>query len=377
MKKKKIRLKRPAKIIVGIITFIFILFVFIFGTYFFFESKLYKIGYSHKAAYQIITQFKINYVENYPNNKTLNAAFESNSYQEKNLEHYSKINYQKHENLIRNINLLLKKGYSDREISIILAHGNDSSVYQFSKRKRVKYLEEFFTYDFARLSHYDRYIAYMNENGDDEETTIIKVNLDLDQADYVNSKNVHDYSRLVLVNKHHYLGEKYVPKGLTDVSEQYMKGKDNHAKGTNEAVSAAITMIKAAQKEGLNLLINSGYRSYQDQEDVYQTYLDLYGEDYVNKYVSKPGYSEHQTGYAFDFASGSSNIFANSEEYQWMIKNSYKYGFIYRFLKSKEEITGVKHEAWHFRYVGKEAAKKIDTEELSFEEYYAKYLDVY
>ena len=58
-----------------------------------------------------------------------------------------------------------------------------------------------------------------------------------------------------------------------------------------------------------------------------------------------------------------------------MIKISYKYGFVYRFLKSKEEITGVKHEAWHFRYVGKEAAKVMDTEELSFEEYYAKYLE--
>lgn len=374
--KKRIKLKKPAKIILSLFMVIFILFILVFGTYFFLENRLYKIGYSHRAAYNIITKFKIGYVEDYPNNKTLNAAFESDLYQEKNLEHYSKINYQKHDNLIRNINLLLKKGYSDREVSMILAHGNDSDVYQFSKRGRVKYLEEFFVYDFAKLSHYGRYIAYMNANGDDEETTIIKVNLDLDKEDYMDSKQVNDYSKLVLANNHYYLGEKYVPKSLTNVPDQYMKGKDNQAKGVNEAVSAAITMMKAAQKDGLNLLINSGYRSYRDQEEVYQTYLELYGEDYVNKYVSKPGYSEHQTGYAFDFASGVSNVFANSEEYQWMIKNSYKYGFIYRFLKSKEEITGVKHEAWHFRYVGKEVAKKIDTEELSLEEYYAKYLDV-
>lgn len=377
MKRKKIKLKKPAKIILYIFVSVFILFIAVFGLYFFLENKLYKLGYSHKAAYNIITEFKINYVEDYPNNKTLNAAFESEAYQEKNLEHYSKITYQKHENIIKNINLLLKKGYSDREISMILAHGKDEDVYQFSKRARVKYLEEFFSYEFAKLSHYDRYIEYMNENGDDEETTIVKVNLDLDKEDYVDSKKVTDYSKFVLANKHHYLGDQYIPKALTKVPEKYMKGEDNRAKGVNEAVSAAITMMKAAEKDGLNLLINSGYRSYKDQEEVYQTYLDLYGEDYVNKYVSKPGYSEHQTGYAFDFASGSSNVFASSEEYQWMIKNSYKYGFIYRFLKSKEEITGVKHEAWHFRYVGKDAAKVIDTEELSFEEYYAKYLDVH
>lgn len=373
--KRKIKLKKPAKVMIGIFGSVFLLFIIIFGTYLFIEAKLSKIGYSKEAIYHIITEFKISYVQDYPHNLTLNAAFESRAYQEKNLEHYSKITYQNHQNIIQNINSLLKRGYSDREISMILAHGSDSDVQEFAKRERIKYLEEFFVYDFAKLSHYDRYINYMNEYGDDEETTIIKVNLDLDKEDYVDSIQVTDYSKFVLANKHHYLGEQYIPKKLIKVPDQYMKGKDNHAKGVNEAVTAAITMMKAAQKDGLNLLINSGYRSYSEQEEVYQTYLGLYGENYVASYVSKAGYSEHQTGYAFDFASGSSNVFANSEEYKWMIKNSYKYGFVYRFLKSKEEITGVKHESWHFRYVGKEAAKVMDTEELSFEEYYAKYLE--
>jgi len=135
------------------------------------------------------------------------------------------------------------------------------------------------------------------------------------------------------------------------------------------------TYIIAQNEEGIYLIVNSSYRTFKEQEEVYDTYLKLYGDNYVANYVSKPGFSEHQTGYAFDFASGNSKVFIESEEYKWMVKNSYKYGFIYRFLKSKEELTGVKHEAWHFRYVGKEAAKVIDTEELSFEEYYVKYLD--
>lgn len=375
MKKKKIKLKRPAKILIKILAVILIVLLLVFSVYFFLEKKLSKMGYSRLAIPNIITKFKVRYVEDYPNNKTLNAAFETSDYQEENLEHYSKITYQKQDHLIQNINTLLKKGYSDREISMILAHGSDQDVTLFAQKKKIKYLEEFFSYSFAKLANYDRYLEYMNEYGDDEETTIIKVNLDLDKENYTDPQLIQDYSKLVLVNKHHYLGENYVPKNLVKVPTEYTISGDGTVKGTNEAVSAAVSMMKAAQKEGLHLMINSGYRSYQEQDEVYQEYLSLYGENYVLNYVSKPGYSEHQTGYAFDFASGTSNIFANSSEYKWMIQNSYKYGFIYRFLKSKEDITGIRHEAWHFRYVGKEAAKIIDQEELSFEEYYAKYID--
>ncbi len=373
--KKKVRLKKGARILVSIFIIIIVIVVVLFLFYLYLESKLNKIGYSDTASYNIIKTLKFSYVENYPNNKTLNAAFESNNYKEDNLEHYRNITYVKQKNLIKNINLLLKKGYSDREISMIVTHGDDNSVSLFAKREEIKYLEEFLSYDFARLENYDRYLAYMDEYGDDEETTIIKVNLDLDKEDYKDPVVVNDYSKTVLANKHHYLGDKYIPKNLIKVPSSYTISGDDEVKGVNEAVSSAITMIKAAKKEGLNLLINSGYRSYSEQEEVYNTYLNLYGKDYCLKYVSLPGYSEHQTGYSFDFASGNSNIFAKSEEYKWMIKNSYKYGFVYRYLKSKEEITGISHEAWHFRYVGKDIAKVMDVNELSYEEYYAMYID--
>ena len=373
--KKKVKLKMPAKIILGLFVTLFASVILFFIGYMYLESNLKKLGYSEKASEFILSNFKYQYVQDYPSNKTLNAAFESQYYDENNLEHYSKIVYKNHSHLIKNINSLLKVGYTDREISMILNHGDDKSVSDFSKRERIKYLEEFYTYSFARLENYDRYIHYMNEYGDDEETTIIKVNLNLDKEDYADYVEVNDYSNMVLANKHYYLGEAYVPKNLIKVSSEYLKNSKNEVEGVNEAVGNAITMIKAAKAEGYDLRINSGYRSFSDQEEVYHTYLDLYGENYVLNYVSRAGFSEHQTGYAFDFASGNSDVFAESEEYKWMIKNSYKYGFIYRFLKSKEELTGVKHEAWHFRYVGKEAAKVIDTEELSFEEYYVKYLD--
>ena len=144
MTKKKLKLKKPAKIILGIFALTFICFLLLFIGYSVLENKLNKLGYSDDASYNIITMFKMKYVEDYSNNKTLNAAFESSDYKEDNLEHYSKITYREQKNLIKNINSLLKKGYSDREISMIITHGDDDSVSNFVKKDKVEDLEDFF-----------------------------------------------------------------------------------------------------------------------------------------------------------------------------------------------------------------------------------------
>ena len=91
--------------------------------------------------------------------------------------------------------------------------------------------------------------------------------------------------------------------------------------------------------------------------------------------MAKPGYSEHQTGLAYDIGSKSTNVFANSKEYQWMKDNAYKYGFIERFTQKYENLTGFRKEPWHYKYVGKDIAKYIHDNNISFEEYYAVYLD--
>ena len=100
-----------------------------------------------------------------------------------------------------------------------------------------------------------------------------------------------------------------------------------------------------------------------------------YGQNYVDKYVAKPGYSEHQTGLSFDIGSRKVNVFANSKEYLWMLDNAYKYGFILRFKKKYENITGFRNEPWHYRYVGKDIAKYIYENDMTLEEYYAVFLD--
>ena len=118
------------------------------------------------------------------------------------------------------------------------------------------------------------------------------------------------------------------------------------------------------------------YRSYQDQVDITDLYLNAYGQSYVDKFVAKPGYSEHQTGLAFDIGSRNTSIFANSKEYGWMQDNAYKYGFVMRYDERYEDLTEFRKEPWHYRYVGKEIAKYIhEHNNMSLEEYFVIFLD--
>lgn len=372
-KVKKIKLKSGY---IKFLKFIGVILCILIGLYLFYArqiSLLEKIGYSKEASKNILFSFNKEYVLSVGENKTLNRAFESKDYNEKYMDNYTKIKFVDHKDLIANINKLLKIGYSNSDINIILAHGDNDSVKRFAKREKIKYLEEFFVVEYAKLDNYDRYVAYSDETGEDEESTVLYVNLDMDKEDYKDAVLIDKFSTDMLVNKHRYLDEKFVPTDLSEIDEKYASSEG--MKASRLAINAFIQMSKAAEKEDYQLVINSAYRSYQDQVDINNTYLDLYGKNYVDKYVAKPGFSEHQTGLCFDIGSRRSNVFANSSEYQWVLDNAYKYGFILRFPKKYESITGFRAEPWHYRYVGKKIAKYIHDENITLEEYYTLFLD--
>lgn len=371
--KKKLKLKKPFVKILKIIGIILVFIIGVLAFYLYQIKGITDLGYSKVAAKNILLLGKREYVKSVEDNKTLNAAFESRDYVEANLDSYSKIKYQNQKHLIKNINALIKKGYSNNNISIILSHGNDDDVSEFAKRDKIKYLEEFYNIDYAKLKYYDRYVKYSSETGEDEETTVIFVNLGMDKDSYTDPTLVTKFSSDMLVNKHYKLNEDFVPDNLVKFDKKYCN--DEVQKGNGEAVSAFAKMYDAAKKEGLDLVINSSYRSYEDQEELCNYYKELYGEGYVQKYVALPGFSEHQTGLAFDIGSLSNNVFADSKEYQWMLENAYKYGFILRFTKSNAFFTGFRSEPWHYRYVGKKIAKYIYENKISFEEYYAQFLN--
>ncbi len=371
--KKKFKLKQEAEKKIKVIGIVLGILLLIFIFYRSNINDLKQLGYSEKAANNILLKFKKKEIIMLGKNKTLNRAFESEDYLEKNFTSYSKIKYQNQKNIIKNINKLLKKGYSNDEISLILSRGNDKDVSEFAKRDKIRYLEEFFSVSYSKLKYYDRYVEYMNNSREDEETSVLYVNLDLDKEDYQEPKQVNEFSYTMLVNKHHRVDREFIPRDLKVIDTDYASEKGMKANAT--AIAQAKKMIDDAKKDDKHIIINSAYRSFDDQEEIVDTYQNLYGDSYIEKYVLKPGYSEHQTGLGIDFGSTDTNIFIESDEYEWMEDNCYKYGFIHRFKTKYEDITEIKNEAWHYRYVGKEVAKYIYENDITLEEYYVQFIE--
>lgn len=339
------------------------------------KNSLRNLGYSKEAISNIFKKFQIGTVKKIGENKTVNAAFESPSYQQENLDIYKKVEYQQHKDLIQNINALIKKGYKANEISMILSHGSNEDVTAFAKRDKVKYLEQYFSISYAKLKNYDRYLAYYDKEREDAETTVLRVNMDFDKEDYTDYTEIDNFDENVLVNKHRMLTEKFVPEKLKEVPKEYLKNKTAEITIHQKVLSAFKQMAAAALKDERYILINSGYRSFQEQVEITEYYRGVYGQNYVDNYVAKPGFSEHQTGMSIDVASRDTAIFLESDEYNWMMENAYQYGFILRYPKSKEEITGYKCEAWHYRYVGVKIAKYIHDHNITYDEYYMQFLD--
>lgn len=137
-------------------------------------------------------------------------------------------------------------------------------------------------------------------------------------------------------------------------------------------VMKAFNLMKSdASSIGLNIYIASGYRSYSYQERLYNNYTMVSGVDGADTYSARAGHSEHQTGLCFDLNS-IDDSFAYTDEGKWVNNNAHLYGFIIRYPKGNESITGYQYESWHLRYVGVDLASKLynDGEWITMEEYY-------
>lgn len=173
---------------------------------------------------------------------------------------------------------------------------------------------------------------------------------------------------LILVNKENSLSKKYKPNNLVQIPIEYT---DSLRYINKEVLDNFILMHNDAKKNKLNIKIASAYRDYSYQKKLYNNYIKEKGYEYANMCSAKPGHSEHQTGLALDLMSNNLdyNKFGKTKEYKWIKKNAYKYGFILRYPKYKENITGYKYEPWHIRYVGLNNSKKIYKQKLTLEEY--------
>ncbi len=189
-----------------------------------------------------------------------------------------------------------------------------------------------------------------------------------------------EIDRLILVNKEYPVDQNYIPADLVQLEYRASNRSAEWQVMTREAADAFNQLCSDALLEGYEIVVTTAYRSYEFQSYLYNSYVEKDGQAAADMYSAQPGKSEHQTGLAADVSSPSvqyrlTSEYGDTAEGKWLSENCYKYGFILRYPKGKEEITGYIYEPWHIRYVGQEAAKEIWETGVALEEYLGKVPD--
>ncbi|PAE06163.1 D-alanyl-D-alanine carboxypeptidase [Terribacillus saccharophilus] len=180
----------------------------------------------------------------------------------------------------------------------------------------------------------------------------------------------------VVVNKTRKFPDGWEPKDLVepDVAFYFSEHLEKR-KMRKEAAEALEDLFAASQKDGMELVAASGYRSEARQKEIYENNVATQGQEETDKVSSRPGRSEHQTGLAIDLTSAEMALaleetFIETDEGKWLAEHAHEYGYIIRYPEGKSDITGYSYEPWHIRYVGKDLAKQIYEEDTTLEEHF-------
>jgi len=261
-------------------------------------------------------------------------------------------------------------GYTTEEIEYIKSNFTKEERNELLDKEYDSILIKFYKEKYFRKDKLEEYLEYHNSNKDlssDEVITKINTHTNIEPYEKIFDTDI-SKNELMLVNKYYKLSEDYKPE-VELISSQYAYSGKYASKTIIESIQ---NLIDAAKEDNIKLIVAAGYRSYKEQEDIYESYKINNGIREADEVVSRPGHSDYQTGLAVDiepYAKYIENV-SESEEYQWLQNNMYNFGFIQRFPEGKEDITGFKYSAWHLRYVGIDAALYIHDNNITFEEYY-------
>ena len=321
--------------------------------------------------------------------KTLETAILENKFNKDYFGEYLNIIYVENKDFIDNVNNLLSLGYKSDEINLFYEKLPDN-INVITSNEYDKNISNYLTLSYFNIDNLDRYIKY--ENNDNKFTSVYDTNTIKDNYNYedtvtfVNAYLDKDYYTNdivlskeeekkidVIVNKYYKLSKDYEPDDLTKIDSKFASGSNQRLR--KEAAIKFEEMAAEALKNGYKIYAGSTYRSYDYQLGLYNRYVAKDGFDEAETYSARAGYSEHQLGLAVDIINGKWEYLSeNDEEYEWLIDNSYKYGFILRYPRGKEYITGYVFEDWHFRYLGIDLATKVYNSKLTYDEYVARQL---
>lgn len=266
-------------------------------------------------------------------------------------------------------------GYSKEEEKVLESNLNNENLNKLLTEKYDSNIDDFIKEKYFMFKNLNKYLEYKNNNKKEEYSSVVSIINTEANIEWIDETKDTDTSKkdLMLVNRLYGLSSDYVPESIVDIPLRYAyTGK----KIDGSILEYIIDLIEAGKEVGYTFVVGSGYRSYAEQEKIYNSYVSSYGQSEADKIVAKPGHSEYQTGISLDFQPYN-KVFEDSfasEEYDWLSKNAYKFGFVLRLPKGEEDITGFSASAWRLRYVGKDAAKVIFDENITFEEYYAFYV---
>ncbi len=270
---------------------------------------------------------------------------------------------------------LNSKGYSKTTIDYLIKTLDKSQITEFLTKKYNKDYEEFIKNKLFDYSKLDRYISYQKKNNEltiDE--IVYRIELNLDKKYYEDSVIIDNPDDItVLTNKYLEIPENYEPSDLVDMSDEYANNRYGQKKLRKEAYEQFVKMVDEAKKDNVKFYAESAYRSFSYQQKIYKNYVNENGQEKADRYAAKPGFSEHELGLAVDLAN-IWTITTKGEEYAWLSKNAHKYGYIFRYKEEWEDITGYSAESWHIRYVGEKVATDVVKKNMSYEEYYIKYI---
>lgn len=365
--------------------FIIILLIILipFGLYYYDNTKvsrsLKKLSYNKEVIPLIIKEKIDKYlIDNKIYSKTLEMALLDDLYEDDLLEEYIDFEYKDYDNYIKQLNTLFEIGYDKETNEIIFDKLNEDDINTLIKQKDIiNNIDKYIEADYFRMDNLNRYLNYKNKNNDyDYNKVVIDVNMYLDYPYYEHDiKVTNPDDLLVIVNKYYKLSGTFEPKKLVKIDTKY---RDNWERLVVPIVKENFEkMADDMSKLGLSIKVTSAYRAYDVQDQLYKENVIKLGKKQADSVSARAGYSEHQTGLAVDVKNALNDykFFKDSEEYKWMRDNAHKYGFILRYPEDKTDITGYNFESWHYRYVGKEVAKIIHDNDLTFDEYYAIYID--
>lgn len=343
------------------------------------KDNIYTIYLSKTTSYSkdTIQVLKDNQIDtnilNKKYSKTLDNIINTEYFNPKYINSYLDITYHEKSNFYQNINSLLDLNYTSNDINNIYNLLSDNSISLIINNPYLKDLTSIINLSYFKEDYLERYLKYYTSNTDlSYENIILYVNIGLDNEYYTNVSTIDNQDDLlVLVNKYHKLDNDYVPSDLETINSKYQwLGRSNQLR--HDARIAFEEMCAEATKDNIYIYAGSGYRSFATQKYLYDNYVKRDGFKAAETYSARASYSEHQTGLAMDIANKSGFISKGDKEYDWLVNNSYKYGFILRYPKGSETITGYMYEEWHYRYLGKEIAKEVYDSNLTYEEYLAK-----